>query len=326
MKVLVTGGASYIGSVVTEILVGQAHEVDVLDSLKTGFRDAVEPSARFHKLDLLDREGMMKLFAERSFDAVLHLAAEAAIEHSISDPGLYFRTNVSGGINLLDAMIEHDVKRIVFSSTAAVFGQPDEMPITELTSKAPVNTYGESKLQFERIMSWYRIAHGLRYVSFRYFNACGATQAHGEFRRRESHIIPILFEVARGIRPKFTVFGSDYPTPDGSCVRDYVHVYDIAMAHVQALERIDELKERDFNLGNGEGLSNLEVIKAVRQVTGIDFEVAVGDRRPGDPATLIASSDRARKELNWEPRYPDLISMVQTAWDWRQAHPDGYAQ
>jgi len=326
MKVLVTGGASYIGSVVTEILVGLGHEVDVMDNLKTGFRDAVEPSAHFHRLDLLDGEGLMKLFASRKFEAVLHLAAEASVEHSISDPGLYFRANVIGGIHLLDAMIAHDVKRIVFSSTASVFGQPKEMPITEETPKIPVNTYGESKLQFEKIMSWYRIAYDLRYVSFRYFNACGATKAHGEHRRRETHIIPILFEVARGIRPKFTIFGTDYPTPDGSCVRDYIHVYDIAMAHVQALERIDDLKERDFNLGNGEGLTNLQVVQAVKEVTGVDFEVAFGERRAGDPATLIAGSERARKELNWEPRYPDLMSMVQTAWDWRKAHPDGYLQ
>ena len=326
MKVLVTGGASYIGSVVTEILVEQGNEVSVMDNLVTGFQDAVEPGAIFHKLDLLDRDGMFKLFKENTFDAVVHLAAEAAIEHSLTDPGLYYRANVVGGVNLLDAMIAHEVKRIVFSSTAATFGQPNESPITEKTPQVPVNTYGESKLAFEKALKWYRVAYDLRHVSFRYFNACGATKKHGEFRKKESHIIPILFEVVRGERQRFTLFGSDYPTPDGTCVRDYVHVYDIAMAHVQALSKIDELKADDFNLGNQEGITNLQVVNAVREVTGVDFEVTMGTRRPGDPATLIAGNKKATEILGWAPKYPGLMEMVQTAWDWRTANPNGYAR
>lgn len=326
MRVLVTGGASYIGSVVTEILVEQGNDVSVMDSLVTGFQDAVEPSAKFHKLDLLDREGLFQLFAENEFEAVVHLAAEASIERSLTDPGLYYRANVVGGINLLDAMISRDVKRIVFSSTAATFGQPNESPITETTPQIPVNTYGESKLAFEKALKWYRTAYDLRHVSFRYFNACGATQKHGEFRRKETHIIPLLFEVVRGERQRFTLFGSDYPTPDGTCVRDYVHVYDIAMAHVQALSKIDELKADDFNLGNQEGITNLQVINAVKQVTGVDFEVTMGDRRPGDPATLVAGNRKAIEVLGWKPKYPALLDMVQTAWDWRTAHPSGYSK
>lgn len=326
MKVLVTGGASYIGSVVTEILVQLGHQVVVMDSLVTGFRQAVDPGAEFVKLDLLDREGLRALFGEHKFDAVVHLAAEAAIAHSLTDPGLYFRSNTVGGVHLLDSMIEADVKRIVFSSTAAVFGQPDEIPITELSPKNPINTYGESKLQFERMLKWYRMAHDLRHVSFRYFNACGATEKRGEYRRKESHIIPILLDVAQGKRPSFTLFGSDYPTPDGTCVRDYVHVYDIAMAHVQALSKIDDLKEDDFNLGSGVGNTNLQVANMVKQVTGMQFEVNMGDRRPGDPATLVAGNEKAKRVLGWNPKYPDLQSMVETAWKWRLANPEGYTE
>ena len=270
---------------------------------------------------------MLKLFENRSpFDAVVHLAAEAAVRDILTDPGRYFRPNVKGGINLLDAMIEADVKRIVFSSTASIFGQPDRMPIDESADKEPVNSYGESKLQFERTMRWYSVAYGLKHVSFRYFNACGATEVHGEYRKNETHIIPILFQVALGERSEFTLFGSDYPTPDGTCVRDYVHVFDIAMAHVEALNRIDELQVRAYNLGNGEGYSNLQVVQAVHAATGKDMPVKFGPRRPGDPAVLVAGSRLARDELDWRPRYPTLDEMVSSAWAWRVRNPSGYAK
>ncbi|MHB8637148.1 MAG: UDP-glucose 4-epimerase GalE [Fimbriimonadaceae bacterium] len=326
MNVLVTGGASYIGSVVTEILVERGGEVCVLDNLVTGFRDAVDKRAEFVELDLLDRNGMLKLFHDRRFDAVVHLAAEASIAASLTDPGRYFRPNVIGGLNLLDAMVETKVGRIVFSSTAAIFGQPEHMPITESAPQDPVNAYGESKAQFERAMRWYSVAHGLKHVSFRYFNACGATESHGEFRRNETHIIPILFDVALGARTGFTLFGSDYPTPDGTCVRDYVHVYDIATAHVEALSRIDAIKAGAFNLGSGEGHSNLQVINAVRAVTGVDIPIQFADRRPGDPAVLVAGSALARDQLGWRPKFSDLDSMVRSAWEWRLRNRNGYAQ
>lgn len=326
MRVLVTGGASFIGSVVTEILVGQGMNVCVIDNLVTGFRGAVDPGADFVELDLLDRDRLFGLFADRPFDAVVHLAAEAAVAESLTDPGKYFRANVVGGLNLLDAMRSAGVRRIVFSSTAAVYGQPPEMPIEETAPISPVNSYGESKAQFERILRWYEVAHGLRHISFRYFNACGATERHGEFRRKETHIIPILFQAALGEAKRFTLFGSDYPTPDGTCVRDYVHVSDIAAAHVAALGRIDELGSGAYNLGGARGYSNLEVFRVVRDVTGADIALEFGERRPGDPATLIAGSESARNKLGWRPRFTELEEMVRTAWDWRMRNPRGYAK
>ena len=325
MKVLVTGGAGFIGSVVTEQLVEQGHAVVVLDSLKYGFRAAVHPAARFIQGDILDPPTLAALFRDEQIEAVAHLAAEASIDDSLRDPGLFYRVNVSGGLCLLEAMIHAGVKRMVFSSTAAVYGQPDRVPIPEDACKIPCNSYGESKLAFEGMLSWYRAAYGLQYVCLRYFNACGATARCGESRRRETHLIPIALAAALRQRDGLNLFGTDYDTPDGTCIRDYVHVADIARAHLLALEAMPRLGARAYNLGSGEGYSNWDVIRAVQAVTGRDFPVRNAARRPGDPARLVADASRVRDELNWRPEFPDLRTMVETAWQWRSTHPGGYA-
>jgi UDP-glucose 4-epimerase len=299
--------------------------VVALDNLKNGHRAAVHPGATFVQTDLLDADGLTESLRKQRVEAVVHLAAEALIDVSMRDPGLFFRVNVIGGLNLLDAMVATGVRRMVFSSTAAVYGEPEQIPITEEARHAPVNPYGESKLAFEKILAWYHKAYGLKYVTLRYFNACGATERFGEFHVPETHIIPILFEVALGQRARFNLFGTDYDTPDGTCVRDYIHVWDIAHAHVLALKELDRMGARAFNMGNGAGYSNRQVVEAVRQVTGKDIPVVPSPRRPGDPARLVASSDRIRAELGWTPRYPELTTMVETAWAWRQKHPRGYA-
>jgi UDP-glucose 4-epimerase len=324
VKILVTGGAGFIGSVVTEQLAVEGHEVVVLDSLKYGFAAAVTPPARLIRGDILDEPLLAGLFRQERFDAVAHLAAEAFIDDSVRDPGLFYRTNVCGGLHLLDAMIRAGVRRLIFSSTAAVYGEPETVPIPEDARAIPCNAYGESKLAFERILAWYRTAHGLRYVSFRYFNACGATERCGESRKRETHLIPIALAAAAGERDGLDLFGTDYDTPDGTCVRDYVHVADIARAHLLALEAVDRIEPTAFNLGNGVGYSNRQVIDAVREVTGRPFAVRAAARRPGDPDRLVADSTRAGRELAWRPAMPQLYSMVETAWRWRLQHPGGY--
>ncbi len=325
MKILVTGAAGYIGSVVTELLVGEGHTIVGLDNLSSGHRQAVHPNAKFVLLDLLDAEGLQALFAAEKFEAVVHLAAKSLVEESLRNPGIFFQVNVSGGINLLEAMIAHDVKRMVFSSTAATYGQPEHIPIVEDSPKNPVNAYGESKLAFERIMAWYRRSYGLCHVSLRYFNAAGATEERGEWHVPETHLIPIVFEAALGTREALKLYGTDWDTPDGTCIRDYIHVVDIARAHLLALEQIDTLGARAYNLGHGSGYSNLQVIETVRKVTGREVKVVPAARRAGDPATLIASSELIRRELNWQPEYPDLETIIQTAWNWQQRHPRGYA-
>jgi UDP-glucose 4-epimerase len=324
MRVLVTGAAGYIGSVVTERLIEGGHEVFAIDSLKTGHRAAVHPNAKFTQLDLLDAPALREAVSEARPDAAVHLAAEALIDESIRDPGLFFRVNVTGGLNLLDAMVASGVKRIVFSSTAAVYGEPDHIPITEESPKEPVNAYGESKLQFERALPWYHRAHGIRHVSLRYFNACGATERCGESRSKETHIIPLLFEAALGRRERFSLFGSDYPTRDGTCVRDYVHVADIADAHLLALGKMDELEQAAYNIGSGSGYTNREVVDAVKRVTEREFEVEVAERRAGDPAQLVASNEKIKRDLGWSPKFEDIESMVRSAWKWRLEHPEGY--
>ncbi|MBX3117988.1 MAG: UDP-glucose 4-epimerase GalE [Fimbriimonadaceae bacterium] len=324
MRVFVTGGAGYIGSAVTERLIESGHQAVVFDNLQTGNRAAVHPEAKFIEGDLLDSDSLQKAVAESQAEAVIHLAAEALIDESIRNPGRFFSVNVTGGLNLLEAMRSCNIDKIVFSSTAAVYGEPKQIPITEDDPHEPVNAYGESKLQFERIMAWYRRSFGLNHISFRYFNACGATEKFGESREKETHIIPLLFEVALGHRTGFTLFGTDYDTPDGTCIRDYVHVYDIANAHVQALNQIERIGAGAYNLGSGKGDSNLQVIEAVRKVTGKEVPFKNGDRRPGDPARLVASNEKAIRELGWSPRYTDLHSMVESAWKWQMQHPGGY--
>ena len=324
MRILVTGSAGYIGSVVTEQLIEQGHQVIALDNLVNGHRAAVHPDAEFAQLDLLDAVALKSLLRAKPVDAVVHLAAEALIDVSMRDPGLFYRVNFTGGLNLLDAMVDAGVQRIVFSSTAATYGEPETIPITETSKQKPVNPYGASKLAFEQAMDWYRLAHGLKYVTLRYFNACGATDRFGEYHVPETHIIPILFEVALGQRQTFQLYGTDYDTFDGTCIRDYIHVADIAQAHVLALMKIDSLGARAFNMGNAAGYSNRQVIEATQRVTGRKIPFAAAARRPGDPARLVASSDRIRQELGWQPRYPDLDTMVATAWAWRMKHPTGY--
>jgi UDP-glucose 4-epimerase len=324
MKVLVTGGAGFIGSVVTEQLLAEGHDVVALDSLKYGFKEAVTAPARLVLADLLDRPRLDELFRQERFDAVAHLAAESYIDDSVRDPGLFYRVNVCGGLNLLDAMLRAEVKRLIFSSTAAVYGQPEQIPILEDAPKNPCNAYGDSKLAFERALTWHNLAHSLRYISLRYFNACGATERCGESRKKETHLIPIALAAAAGTRDGLDLFGADYDTPDGACVRDYVHVADIARAHVLALDAVDRIQPTAYNLGNNQGYSNRQVIRAVQEVVGRPFEVRAAPRRPGDPATLVADSTRARRELNWQPAFPALQQMVETAWRWRQRYPGGY--
>jgi UDP-glucose 4-epimerase len=299
VHILVTGAAGYIGSVVTERLIESGHSVVALDNLQNGHREAIHAGARFLQGDLRDRRWLLEELERANVDAVVHLAAEALIDESVRNPGRFFQANVTGGLNLLDAMTAAGVRRLVFSSTAAVYGEPTAVPIPEDAPCRPVNAYGESKLMFERALGWYERAHGLRHVSLRYFNACGATEACGERHEPETHLIPILLDVALGFRNEIQLYGADYATPDGTCIRDYVHVRDIADAHLLCLQHLDEMAPTAFNLGNGTGYSNRQVIDAVERVTGESIRVVVAERRAGDPERLVANADRIRQQLGW---------------------------
>lgn len=315
MNVLVTGGAGYVGSVVADGLLKAGHHVVILDNLQQGHQQSVPDRAEFVLADICDADALKNVFQRLHIDAVMHMAAETVVEHSTTDPKRYLVTNVVGGINLLNTMLDHNVRRIVFSSSAAVYGEPQNTPIQEHHPKEPINAYGLSKLQFEQILEWYGKAYGLKHVSFRYFNAAGATDLLGEDHRPETHLIPNVLKAALNGAPLY-VFGTDYPTKDGSCIRDYVHVSDIANAHILALEKIDDLKASVYNLGSGRGYSVLEVIQATRKVTGIDMATKLGPRRAGDPAVLVASSGRARMELGWNPEFPELEAIIESAWRW----------
>lgn len=323
MRLLVTGGAGYIGSVVAELAEAAGHEVVVLDDLRAGNRAAVPASSRLIVGQLGDRAALDACFALGPFDAVLHLAAEAAIEASVSDPALYFQVNLTDGLTLLDTMRAHGVSRLIFSSTAATYGEPQRIPMDESHPQAPINAYGESKLQFERCLRWYHRAYGIRAVSFRYFNAAGATDARGEARPHETHLLPLVLDAVAGRRPSVQVFGTDYDTADGTCVRDYVHVLDIARAHLLALDRIDQLGLAWFNLGSETGYSVRQIIDAVQDVVGTPVPWTSANRRPGDPAVLVASAQLARRELGWSPDR-SLRDIVESAWRWRSSHPAGY--
>ena len=325
MTVLVTGAAGYIGSVVVERLLVQGHVVAAFDDLSQGHRAAVPAGAGFFEGDLRDRARLAEVMSTVRPDAVAHLAAEALVGESMTEPAKFFEVNVTGGLNLLDAMRAAGVRRLVFSSTAAVYGEPEEIPIREDAPLRPVNAYGASKLAFERALPWYASAYGLRHVSLRYFNACGATVERGEHHVPETHLIAILLEVALGLRPEIRLFGSDYDTPDGTCIRDYVHVGDIADAHLLALDRIDRIESGAFNLGNGAGFSNREEGEAARRVTGHPIPAVATARRAGDPARLVASADQAREVLAWSPRYRTLDEMIATAWAWREDRLHPYA-
>ena len=324
MRVLVTGGAGYIGSIVTEQLVGDGNQVVVFDNLSKGHRDAVIAGAELVEADLFDADTLKQTLHEREIEAVIHMAASSLVGESVEHPNKYYQNNVVAGLNLLDAMLACDVKRIVFSSTAAVYGEPESQPIEESAPTNPTNPYGETKLTFEYALKWYDRAYGLRFASLRYFNAAGATEHCGEDHDPESHIIPITLQAAAGKRPRVEIFGEDYATPDGTCVRDYIHVIDLARAHIQALEALSE-GSRIYNLGcGGAGYSVNEVIETARRVTGKEIPTRVGPRRAGDPATLVASSDRIKTELGWQPQFQDLGMIIESAWRWMQNHPDGY--
>ncbi len=326
MRVLVTGGAGYIGSVVTEELIRGGHEAVVYDSLYKGHREAVTAEAKFIEGDLMDAGGLRRALRENQIEAVIHMAADSLVGESVEKPSKYYRNNVVAGLALLDAMLEEGVRRIVFSSTAATYGEPEKQPIEEEDETAPTNPYGETKLAFEQALGWYDRAYGLRYASLRYFNAAGATRLCGESHDPETHLIPIILQAAAGLRTHVEVYGDDYPTRDGTCVRDYIHVVDLARAHILALGVLDEVS-RIYNLGcGGDGYSVREVIETAREVTGRDIPVRMGARRAGDPAVLIASSEKIKRELGWQPRMQDLRVIIESAWSWMREHPNGYKE
>jgi len=325
LRVLVTGGANYIGATAVRLLLKHGHEVTALDNLSQGHREAVPAKARLAIADLADRETLSGLFKESKFDAVMHFAASALVGESMQIPEKYFRNNVTSTLNLLETCAANKVNRLVFSSTCAIFGDPGTPFIEETAPKAPLNPYGESKLQVEGMLRWFQQIHGLRYAALRYFNVAGAWDGHGEHHEPESHLIPNVLKVAMGKRDSVSVFGTDYATPDGTCVRDYVHIYDLAVAHLLALDALKEREALAFNLGNGSGFSVRQVIEAARKVTNRPIQVVESPRRPGDPPVLVASSEKIGKELGWKPKYTTLESIIETAWEWHQAHPNGYA-
>jgi UDP-glucose 4-epimerase len=324
VRVLVVGGAGYIGSVTVDMLVEDDHQVTVLDSLVSGHAEAINGDAEVVQADVRDETALNRTLANHNFDAVINYGGYILVGESYQQPGRYFANNVGGTIALLNAMATYSVKRFVFSSSAAVYGEPPAVPITEDMPIQPINPYGETKAIVERMLPWYENAFGIRHVSLRYFNAAGATELRGEDHRPESHLIPNVLQVALGKKPTFTLFGTDYPTPDGTCIRDYVHVADLADAHLRALKKTEDASGV-YNLGIGRGFSNREVVDAAARVTGIDIPVEEHPRRLGDPASLVASNTLAEAELGWRPEYTDLDSIIASAWRWQQAHPDGYS-
>ena len=324
MHVLVTGGAGYIGSTVARQLVETGNEVTVLDNLSQGHRAAVPEEATFVHGDLQNRDLIDRALADHEPEAIMHFASRTLVGESMEEPLLYLDDNVRFGMNLMRAAVEHGVNRFILSSTANLFGEPERIPIDEEVAIDPGSPYGESKFALERGLHWLDETHDLRYAALRYFNAAGAAGPdQGEDHDPETHLIPIVLEVALGQREKIVIFGDDYDTPDGTCVRDYIHVLDLAQAHIRALHALED-GSRVYNLGNGEGYSVREVIDTARRVTGRDIPAEVGDPRPGDPAVLIASSDKIREELGWTPQYGDLEDIIGTAWEWHRRHPHGY--
>jgi UDP-glucose 4-epimerase len=323
MKILVTGGAGYIGSVTTELLLDDGHEVVVFDSLERGHRKAIDSRARFIEGDLRASDSIASAMGKVCPDAVMHFAAYALVGESMEKPEVYFRNNVVGSNNLIEAMLAEGVKKIVFSSTCATYGVPRQNPISEETPQSPANPYGESKLLVEKILQWHSRLHGFHAVFLRYFNACGATEKFGEDHDPETHLIPNVIKVALGQKDAVSIFGEDYDTPDGTCIRDYVHIADLAQAHILALQ---SRTSGAYNLGNGGGFSVREVIAAARAITGHSIPAVVAARRPGDPDRLVAASDKARRELGWQPKHADISAIIQSAWAWSRAHPNGYGR
>jgi len=325
MNILVVGGAGYIGSHAVKMLIGAGHDVWVYDNLSRGHAPAV-PSGRLITGEVADRAKLAATLREKKIDAVMHFAAFALVNESVNDPSLYYRNNVIAALELLDAMRDAGVNRIVFSSTTATYGEPKIVPIPETTPQAPINPYGFTKLVIEQALADYAAAYGIGYAALRYFNAAGADPGGtiGEDHDPESHLIPIVLQVALGQREKITIYGDDYPTPDGTCIRDYIHVNDLSDAHLRALDRLEPGKGICLNLGTGRGTSVREIIEACREVTGHAIPEVIGQRRAGDPPELIADARRAKAELGWEPKFMDVKSIVQTAWAWHQSHPHGY--
>jgi UDP-glucose 4-epimerase len=320
MNVLVTGGAGYIGSVVVEELLRDGHHVVVYDNLRKGHREAVAPEATLVQGDISDGGALRNALTRHRIEAVIHMAADSLVGESVQNPRKYYANNMTGGLCLLDSMLDCDVRRIVFSSTAAVYGEPERQPIEESAPTRPTNPYGETKLAFENALRWYEGAFAIRHASLRYFNAAGATERCGEKHDPETHLIPLVLDVAAGTRESITINGNDYPTPDGTCVRDYIHVVDLARAHILALGAIEK-QSRTYNLGcGGSGYSVREVIETARRVTDQEIPVTIGPRRGGDPAVLVASSAKIRRELGWEPTMGDLETIVSSAWCWMQKH------
>ncbi len=326
MKVLVTGGAGYIGSHVVDLLIDRGYEVFVYDNLYTGHQEAVHKDAAFYKGDLLDRARLAEVFAAHKFDGILHFASHTLVGESMEKPWLYLRDNVVAASNLLEEATQRGVRRFILSSTANLFDNPERIPITAEERIVPGSPYGESKYMIERQLYWMDRIYGLKYCCLRYFNASGAhPNGHiGEDHTPEYHLIPIILQVALGQREKLTIFGNDYPTPDGTCIRDYIHVIDLAEAHILALEALADGQSRKYNLGNGKGYSIMEVLQTARDITGHPIPAEVGPRRPGDPATLIADSTRIMQELGWHPEFGSLRQIIETAWNWHRSHPKGY--
>ena len=321
MKILVVGGAGYIGSICAELLLDEGHEVEVFDNLTEGHRAAIDPRARFVEGDLQNRQAIEAALTTARPDAVMHFAANALVGESMQNPSKYFRNNIGNGLNLLDAMVATGVRQLVFSSTCAIFGPPERVPIDESLPARPINPYGESKLAFEKILRWYDEIHGLRFVSLRYFNAAGASEKFGEDHRVETHLIPNVLKVALGEKPHVEIYGTDYETPDGTCIRDYIHIVDLANAHILAL---GAAKSEFYNLGTGGGSSVREMIAACRKITGCKIDIVEKPRRPGDPPRLIASSEKIKKELGWQPHFQSLEAIIESAWKWHQKFPHGY--
>lgn len=321
VKVFVTGGAGYIGSICVEQLLNSGHDVVVFDNLSEGHRQAVDKRARFIEGCLSDRETIINSVVSNQSQIIMHFAANALVGESMNNPSKYFRNNVAYGINLLDAAIEAKVQKFVFSSTCATYGIPNVIPMTEDLPLNPINPYGESKVIFEKLLQWYHKLHGLEFVALRYFNAAGASENFGEHHRIETHLIPNVLKVALGQSNQCKIFGTDYPTPDGTCIRDYIHIIDLAQAHMLAMEKE---KNGFFNLGNGEGYSVRQVIDTCEQISGKKIAAVEESRRSGDPPRLIASAHKAFKELNWKPKFGSLEKIIESAWNWHKRNPNGY--
>jgi UDP-glucose 4-epimerase len=323
MKIFLTGGAGYIGSAATQILLEAGHQVTVYDSLVSGYRAAIPPQATFIHADLVDGPAVAAALSSDQFDAVMHFAAFIEAGESMKDPGKYFHNNTVLSMGLIEACIQADIKRFVLSSTAAVYASSD-VPLDEGAPLEPTNVYGQTKLMIEQTLEWYCQIHGMRYAALRYFNAAGALKERGEAHQPESHLVPLVLRVALGQREDIEIYGTDYPTPDGTCIRDYIHIADLIHAHLLALDALDQHEKLIYNLGNGAGYSVREVIETARGVTGHPIPIVETNRRPGDAPRLVASSEKIQRELGWKPATPDLKDIVASAWDWHRVHPNGY--